>query len=105
MEIYPLSRLDLTAPLNSLPTTQSDNAGNRQIVTAVQQVNQSELLGQDRELVYRRDTKTGQLVVQTVDSVNGDVLDQVPLEVLLRLQAELEQAAKPANPPVTADSG
>ena len=93
MEVYPLNRLDLSVPLNSLPAA-SANANNRQIVMAVQQVNQSELLGQDRELIYRRDAKTGQLIVQTVDRSNGDVVDQIPLEVLLRLHAELEQAAK-----------
>jgi uncharacterized FlaG/YvyC family protein len=105
MALYPVSRFDLSAPLSSLPTTQSDTATNRQIVTAVRQVNQSELLGQNRELIYRRDTKTGQMVVQTVNRSNGDVLDQLPLEVLLRMQAEIEQAAKVAAPPASGDSG
>jgi uncharacterized FlaG/YvyC family protein len=89
MEVDPLSRLALTAPITSVPTTQSDSASNRQVVRAVQEVNQSELLGQDRELTYRRDPKTGQIVVQTVNRQNGEVLDQIPLEVLLRLQAQL----------------
>ncbi len=105
MAVYPLSRLDLSVPVNSLPTTQSDSTTNRQIVMAVQQVNQSELLGQDRELIYRRDTKTGQMVVQTVSRANGDVLDQIPLEVLLRLQAELAPVAKGAESPASADLG
>jgi uncharacterized FlaG/YvyC family protein len=86
MEVDPLSRLSLSAALNSMPATQSVSATNRQIVKAVQDVNQSELLGQDRELTYRRDPKTGYMVVQTVNRENGDVLDQIPLEVLLRLR-------------------
>jgi uncharacterized FlaG/YvyC family protein len=72
---------------------------------AVQQVNQSELLGQDRELIYRRDTKTGKLVVQTVDRTNGAVLDQIPLEVLLRMQAESAQAAKRPESPASTNLG
>jgi uncharacterized FlaG/YvyC family protein len=84
---------------------QSDSATNRQLVTAIQQVNQSELLGQDRELIYRRDGKTGKLVVQTVDRTNGTVLDQIPLEVLLRMQAESAQKAKETESPVSTDLG
>jgi uncharacterized FlaG/YvyC family protein len=63
-------------------------------VKAVQLVNQSEVLGEDRVLEYRRDPQTGQIVVQTVNRANGDVLDQIPLEVLLRLKAQYEQEAK-----------
>jgi len=85
MAVDPISRLGLSAPLNSMPTAKSDSATNRQIVQAVQDVNRSELMGQDRELVYRRDPKTGHMVVQTVNRENGKVLDQIPLEVLLRL--------------------
>jgi uncharacterized FlaG/YvyC family protein len=105
MEVYPLSRFSVSAPLNSVSTTQNDNVTNRQIVKAVQEVNQSELLGQDRELQYRRDPKTGQMVVLTVNRQNGDVLDQIPLEVLLRLRAEVEEEAKGTPLPETANSG
>ncbi|MGA1995157.1 MAG: flagellar protein FlaG [Bryobacteraceae bacterium] len=94
----------MSAPLDSVPITQSDSAANRQIVTAVQAVNQSELLGQGRELTYRRDPRTGQLVVQTINRENGDVLDQIPLEVLLRLQAEIAQEAKATVSPETANT-
>jgi uncharacterized FlaG/YvyC family protein len=84
----------MSVALDSVPTTQNDSATNRQVVKAVQLVNQSGLLGEDRVLEYRRDQKTGQIVVQTVNRTNGDVLDQIPLEVLLRLKAQYEQEAK-----------
>jgi uncharacterized FlaG/YvyC family protein len=105
MEVDALSRLGVSAPLNSVPIAPGDSAANRQIVKAVQQVNQSELLGQDRELTYRRDPRTGQFVVQTVNRENGDVLDQIPLEALLRLQAELVQETSATSPPDTANTG
>jgi uncharacterized FlaG/YvyC family protein len=104
MAVYPVSRLDLSVPLSSLPTTHNNIATNRQIVMAVQQVNQSELLEQNRELIYRRDVKTGHMIVQTVNRDNGDVVDQIPLEALLRMQAEA-QAANRAEPPASTDSG
>ena len=94
METDQIGRTSLNIALDSTPITQNDSATNRQIVKAVQMLNQSELLGDDRELEYRRDPKTGQMVVQTVSRENGQVLDQIPLEVLLRLQAQYEEEAK-----------
>jgi uncharacterized FlaG/YvyC family protein len=94
MELDPITRTGMSVGLDSVPTTQSDSVTNRQIVKAVQLVNQSGLLGEDRVLEYRRDPKTGQIVVQTVSRANGDVLDQIPLEVLLRLKAQYEQEDK-----------
>jgi uncharacterized FlaG/YvyC family protein len=44
-------------------------------------------------------------VVQTVNRENGDVLDQIPLEALLRLQAELVQETSATSPPDTANTG
>jgi uncharacterized FlaG/YvyC family protein len=104
MELDPITRTGMSVALDSVPTTQNDSATNRQIVKAVQQVNQSELLGEDRVLEYRRDSKTGQMVVRTVNRTNGDVVDQIPLEVLLRLQAQIEQddSTKIAGAPETA---
>ena len=104
MEVDSLSRLGVSAAFSPVPATQNANATNRQIVKAVQEVNQSELLGQDRYLQYRRDQRTGQMVVQTVSRQNGDVLDQIPLEVLLRLQAELTEETKARAVSATANS-
>ncbi len=67
---------------------------NRQVVAAVQALNQSAALGQERELVYRRDPKTGSATIQILNRGTGDIVDQIPAEALLRLRAELEQELK-----------
>ena len=100
MQINPLGGLELSAPYAA---TKPANGGatNRQIASAVQTLNKSVSLGQDRKLVYRRDPKTGHRVVQIVNRGTGDVVDQIPTEALLQLQAEFEQAQKAKVPPST----
>ena len=89
MSIGPVNNAGTTAPMNFAIT--DNNVPDRQIIGAVQQLNQSELMGQGRELSYRRDPKTGHFVIQIVRRDTGAVVDQIPPEVLLRLQAEFQQ--------------
>ena len=91
MQIDPLSQVNLVAPLNAAASPPRTSVTPARIVSAVQQLNQSELLGQDRELRYRRDTKTGRQIIEIVNRGSGDVVDQIPAEALLRLLAEYQQ--------------
>jgi len=88
MEINPINPVGATAPVTSGASPLYSNATDRQIVAAVQSLNKSEFLGQDRELTWRRDPKTGRLVVQILQKDSGDVIDQIPPEVLLQLFAQ-----------------
>ena len=99
MELIGLGQLVTGASLNTVDTPRNAAAPDRQVVAAVQALNKSQALGQDRELVYRRDPKTGSVMIQILNRGTGDVLDQIPAEVLLRMRAEFEQEmnAKP-NP-------
>jgi uncharacterized FlaG/YvyC family protein len=90
MRIDPLNRVDMSTPSQSVASAPGASATQRQLVSAVQQLNKSEWLGQDRKLAYRQDSKTGHLIIQIVSRGTGDVLDQIPAEVMLRLQAEYE---------------
>jgi uncharacterized FlaG/YvyC family protein len=56
----------------------------------VREVNKSELLGQGRELSFRRDPATKQPVIAIVDSASGDVIDQIPPESVLQLAQQLK---------------
>lgn len=91
MEIDSLNRVGITPPLNSVESQRNTSVPDHQLVSAVRAVNQSELLPQDRVLVYRRDQQTGQSIVQVINRGNGDVIDQIPMETLLRLQAEFKR--------------
>ena len=94
MKLGPLSPLDLGTSLSSMQTQQNSNLPDRQVVSAVRALNDSQALGQDRQLVYRRDQKTGSMMIQIVNRGTGDVLDQIPAEVMLRMRADLEQELK-----------
>jgi flagellar protein FlaG len=62
----------------------------RQIVTAVNELNKSELMGQGRQLSFTRDPETRRPVIQIIDQSTGDVIDQIPSEALLELAQQLK---------------
>jgi len=90
MQIGATSRADMSAPVTTQAASQDWLVNDRQAVAAVQWLNQTEWLGQDRELAYRRDTKTGKLVIQILNRETGEVMDQIPPESVLRLVSELQ---------------
>jgi len=88
MEINPLS---LVNPLTSIdPAAKPDDATEltRAAVTAVRALNKSELLGQDRELQFTRDSDR-KPVIRIVSRQTGEILDQIPPERVLEMAANL----------------
>ena len=62
----------------------------REVVTAVHEVNKSELMGEGRQLTFTRDPETRRPVIQIVDQNTGEVLDQIPSETVLQLAQQLK---------------
>jgi len=93
MEIGPVNRVDISAPVAS-PASQDWTMNDRQVVAAIQWLKQTEWLGQERELMYRHDQKTGRFVIQIVERQTGDVVDQIPPESIVRLVTELQAELK-----------
>ena len=91
MGIGQTNRVDMSAPVNSTVASQDWLPNDRQVVAAIQELNKSEWLGQDRELMYKRDQKTGRLVIQIRDRQTGDIVDQIPPEAIVRLVTELQR--------------
>jgi len=94
MEIGPINRVILPSPINALASPQEDVTMVRQIIMAVRGLNKSELMGQNRSLSFIRDPETHRPVVQIVDRETGDVIDQIPAEVVLQMAAELDKETK-----------
>lgn len=90
MEIGPSNRVDMSTPVTSQTASQDWLSNDRQAVAAVQWLNKAEWLGQERELKYRHDPKTGKLTIQVVDRQTGEIVDQIPPESILRLVTELQ---------------
>jgi flagellar protein FlaG len=61
----------------------------RELVTAVHEINKSELMGEGRQLTFSRDPQTRRPVIQIVDQTTGEVLDQIPSQTLLELAQQL----------------
>jgi len=104
MEINRLTAADFSTLAKASTNSPANSPADRQVVSAVQQLNQSSALGENRKLTYRRDVHTGQFVIQIVNRTSGDVVDQIPMEALLRLQAEVEQELK-AKTSLSTESG
>lgn len=92
MEISPLSGISPTVPFDPTPKSQQE-AATRQIVSAVQALNKSELFGENRQLQFSRDDATHRLIIKIVNGKTGETIDQIPPETVLRMRAEL-----PVNP-------
>lgn len=91
MEINPLNRLGVNLTIGPAQTPSATTPGDSQIVAAVRGLNQSEFLSQNHTLTYKRDPKTGHMVIQIVERDSGDVVDQIPPEAVLRLSDEIKR--------------
>lgn len=88
MEISPLSGTSLIVPVDPTPKSQQE-AATRQIVSAVQALNKSELFGENRQLQFTRDDVTHRVIIKIVNRKTGETIDQIPSETVLRMGAEL----------------
>jgi uncharacterized FlaG/YvyC family protein len=78
-----------TAVSSPTPSNEKD-APVRQVVSAVHEVNKSELMGEGRQLAFGRDPQTRRPVIQIIDQSTGEVIDQIPSETVLQLAQELK---------------
>lgn len=88
MEISSLSGISLAVPVDPTPKPQQD-AATRQIVSAVQALNKSELLGENRQLQFTRDNDTNRVIIKIRNAKTGETIDQIPPETVLQLAANL----------------
>jgi uncharacterized FlaG/YvyC family protein len=90
MEIRPVNPVGTSAPVHAATPSFEHDQSVRTLVTAVREVNKAELLGQGRELSFRRDPATRQPVIAILDKSTGDVIDQIPPESVLQLAEQLK---------------
>jgi uncharacterized FlaG/YvyC family protein len=90
MEITPVSQRP-QAPTDATLRPSASTELMRATVAAVRALNRPELLGEDRELLFARDSETRKPIVKIVSRKTGEVLEQMPPEGVLRIMAELEK--------------
>ena len=90
MDIRPVNSLTGGNPVNNPAATPETEVPNRQLVTAVRDINKSELMGQGRQMTFARDPNTRRTIIQIVDKDTGEVVDQLPPETVLNLANRLK---------------
>jgi uncharacterized FlaG/YvyC family protein len=94
MDINAISQVNLAPNVSATPPAEQQAPENRQIVVAVKALNESGMLGENRELAFVRDPRTQRPVIQVVDRTTREVISQIPPEYVLRL-AEDSVSFKP----------
>jgi uncharacterized FlaG/YvyC family protein len=87
-----------------LPETQTRSAPETRartqaVAAAVRTINESGIVGPDRQVTFSTDAATRELVVRVVDKQSKDVLVQWPSDYALNLAQEFRKE-HPANEPV-----
>jgi flagellar protein FlaG len=90
MEIPRVDSVGASAAVSTPTPSNQKDVPVRDIVTAVHELNKSELMGQGRQLSFTRDPETRRPVIQIIDQSTGDVIDQIPSEALLQLAQQLK---------------
>lgn len=80
----------LPEPPNGTAASQQ-RAHAQAVVSAVRVINQSGIIGADREVTYSRDAATRRLVIQVVDKQSGEVVVQWPSEYALQMAQEYQK--------------
>lgn len=94
MEINPLSRVSPMVPVDPAPQPLDALGATGDLVAAVRALNKSEMLGENRQLLFTLDRDTQQPVLQILSRKTGEVLEQIPPEQVLRIMAGLGQQRK-----------
>jgi len=94
MEIVPVNRNSQQPTPTTVPVIPVDKVTeNREVVQAVKALNNTEMFGQDNELMFQRDPQTQRMVVRVVNRKTNEVVSQIPAEYILRLASDLKQKA------------
>jgi uncharacterized FlaG/YvyC family protein len=88
-----------TSSLNNLAAAATATAGytlpppasadQRALIQAVRAVNSAELFGSENELTFVRDRATNRAAVRVINKDTGDVVAQIPPEVVLQMAEEV----------------
>jgi flagellar protein FlaG len=91
MDITGVNRSLQAAPAHTAPVPVDHAAQNREVVQAVKALNGTEMFGQDNQLQFQKDQRTGRMVVRVVNRKTNEVISQIPPEYVLRLAQDIKQ--------------
>ncbi|MGA3015534.1 MAG: flagellar protein FlaG [Bryobacteraceae bacterium] len=89
MDITALNRISQDLPSVATPMPVEKAAENREVVQAVKALNNTEMFGQENELVFQKNPQTQRMVIKVVNRATKDVVLQLPPEYVLDLAENL----------------
>ena len=89
MDVNALSRITQAMPAVATAIAPDKASENREVVQAVKALNQTQMFGEDNDLVFQKDPQTKRMVVKIVNRTTKDVISQIPPEYVLRLAENL----------------
>ena len=89
MDITALNRISQDLPAAATPVPVEKAAENREVVQAVKALNNTEMFGQENELVFQKNPQTQRMVIKVVNRATKDVVLQLPPEYVLDLAENL----------------
>jgi flagellar protein FlaG len=90
MDINALNRISQDLPSVATPVPVEKTAENREVVQAVKALNNTQMFGEENDLVFQKDPQTKRMVVKVVNRQTKDVVSQIPPEYVLELAANLK---------------
>ena len=92
MDVNALNRITQALPAAATAIPADKATENREVVQAVKALNNTEMFGQENDLVFQRDPQTQRMIIKIVNRNTKDVVSQIPPEYVLRLAEDLKQA-------------
>ncbi len=93
MEVSSVNRIPQSPPAVAPVAPVDRTAETRDIVRAVKALNQTQMFGQDNELMFQKDRQTQRMVLRIVNRQTNEVISQIPPEYVLRLAEDLKSNA------------
>jgi uncharacterized FlaG/YvyC family protein len=90
MDITALNRISQDLPSVATPIPVEKAAENREVVQAVKALNNTEMFGQENDLVFQKDLQTQRMVIKVINRKTKDVVSQIPPDYVLRLAEDLK---------------
>jgi uncharacterized FlaG/YvyC family protein len=90
MDITALNRISQDLPSVATPLPVEKAAENREVVQAVKALNNTEMFGQENDLVFQKDPQTQRMVIKVINRKTKDVVSQIPPDYVLRLAEDLK---------------
>jgi uncharacterized FlaG/YvyC family protein len=92
MDVSSVTRSTQSPDMGAQVAPAENASQTRDVIQAVKALNQSEMLGQDNEMVFQMDRQAHRMVIQIINRNTKEVVSQIPPEYVLEMNEDLNQS-------------